>query len=118
MTTPAGDPPSLSNAIPLGVLSTRERQVLHLIAWGYANREIASRLELSVKTIESHRAAAMRKLRLSSKADLVRAAVSEGWLTREQDPQNMTVQPVLTLSSREIGRRQNGDRARHQTDKI
>ncbi len=61
-------------------LSDRESEVLRLIALGYSNKEIAARLSLSVKTIEVHKANAMRKLNLTSRIDLVRYAVFQGWL--------------------------------------
>jgi DNA-binding NarL/FixJ family response regulator len=61
-------------------LSDRESEVLRLIARGYSNKEIAARLSLSVKTIEVHKANAMRKLNLTSRIDLVRYAVFQGWL--------------------------------------
>jgi len=61
-------------------LSDRESEVLRLIARGYSNKEIATRLSLSVKTIEVHKANAMRKLNLTSRIDLVRYAVLQGWL--------------------------------------
>jgi DNA-binding NarL/FixJ family response regulator len=57
------------------VLSARERGVVQLIAEGNSNKQIASVLNISVKTVETHRAAAMRKLNLSSAAALVRYAV-------------------------------------------
>jgi DNA-binding NarL/FixJ family response regulator len=56
-------------------LSPRERSVLQLIAEGRSNKKIASILNLSVKTVETHRASAHRKLGLNSTADLVRYAV-------------------------------------------
>src|SRR5689334_18629702 len=43
-------------------MSKREEEVLRLIAWGYSNKEIAAQMEISVKTVEAHRANAMRKL--------------------------------------------------------
>lgn len=58
-----------------GVLTSRERGVIQLIAEGHSNKQIASILNISVKTVETHRAAAMRKLNLSSAAALVRYAV-------------------------------------------
>lgn len=67
-------------------LSRREDQVLHLLAWGHTNREIAERLGVSVKTIEAHRANGMRKRQLASRAALVRDAVESGWLTRDSLP--------------------------------
>lgn len=64
-------------------LSKREQEVLRLIAWGYSNKEIAARLELSVKTVEAHKANAMRRLNIHSRIDIVRYALLQGWL-REQ----------------------------------
>jgi two-component system, NarL family, response regulator NreC len=63
-----------------GDLSDRESEVLRLIAWGYSNKEIASNLDLSVKTIEVHKANAMRKLGIASRIDIVRYAVLQNWL--------------------------------------
>jgi DNA-binding NarL/FixJ family response regulator len=57
------------------VLSTRQRTVLQLIAEGKSNKDIAASLGISVKTVETHRAAIMRKLGLGSVAQLVRYAV-------------------------------------------
>jgi DNA-binding NarL/FixJ family response regulator len=59
----------------VNVLSPRERTVVQLIAEGHGNKEIASILNLSIKTIETHRATAMRKLAVTSTAALVRYAV-------------------------------------------
>ncbi len=63
-----------------GGLSDREAEVLRLIAWGHSNKEIAARLELSVKTVEAHKANAMKKLGISSRIDIVRYALLQGWL--------------------------------------
>ena len=63
-----------------GDLTDRESEVLRLIAFGYSNKEIGTRLELSVKTIEAHKANAMRKLGISSRIDIVRYAILQGWL--------------------------------------
>lgn len=57
------------------VLTSRERGVVQLIAEGHSNKQIANVLSISVKTVESHRAAVMRKLNLSSAAAVVRYAV-------------------------------------------
>jgi DNA-binding NarL/FixJ family response regulator len=64
-------------------LSGRETEVLRLIALGYSNKEIAARLSLSVKTVEAHKANAMRKLDMTSRIDIVRYAVLQGWLGDE-----------------------------------
>jgi DNA-binding NarL/FixJ family response regulator len=61
-------------------VSERESEVLRQIAWGYSNKEIAHSLELSVKTIEAHKANAMRKLQMRSRIDIVRYAILQGWL--------------------------------------
>jgi len=61
-------------------LSDREREVLRLLALGHTNQEIAEMLYLSVRTVETHRAHIMQKLRLSTRAELVRYAIEEGFL--------------------------------------
>ena len=61
-------------------LSEREREVLRLLALGHTNQEIAKQLFISVRTAETHRAHIMQKLRLSSRAELVRYALAEGLL--------------------------------------
>lgn len=53
-------------------LTEREEEVLRMIAWGHSNKEIASRLNLSVKTIEAHKANAMQKLNMRGRMDIVR----------------------------------------------
>jgi two-component system response regulator NreC len=61
-------------------LTPREAEVLRLIAQGFTNKEIAARLGIAVKTIETHRARAMEKLGLQSRAAVVRLALERGWL--------------------------------------
>jgi two-component system response regulator NreC len=61
-------------------LSDREREVLRMLALGHTNQEIAQQLYISVRTAETHRAHIMQKLRLSSRAELVRYALSQGLL--------------------------------------
>jgi two-component system response regulator NreC len=61
-------------------LSEREVEVLRLIALGHTNAEIAAQLFLSVRTVESHRAHIQQKLRLSTRAELVRYALDHGLL--------------------------------------
>ena len=60
------------------VLSAREREVLQLLAEGLSTKEIAGRLNLSAKTVESHRKAVMDKLEIRSIAELTRYAIREG----------------------------------------
>ena len=64
-------------------LSEREREVLRLLALGHTNQEIAQELYISVRTAESHRAHIMQKLRLATRAELVRYALAHGLLTEE-----------------------------------
>lgn len=61
-------------------ISDREAEVLRLIASGYSNKEIAARLDLSVKTVEAHKSNAMRKLGLNGRIDIVKYAILQGWL--------------------------------------
>ena len=63
---------------PLDLLTTREREVLQMIAEGKTNKEIATSLNLSVYTIEAHRGRVMEKLNLHSTGELVRFAVRSG----------------------------------------
>src|SRR5918911_4445064 len=70
-TTPSGPPDDLSE---------REVEVLRLVALGHTNTEIAGQLYLSVRTVESHRAHIQQKLRISSRAELVRYALDRGLL--------------------------------------
>jgi two-component system, NarL family, response regulator NreC len=65
-------------------LSGREHEVLRLLALGHTNQEIAKLLFISVRTAESHRARIMQKLRLSSRAELVRYALASGVLELER----------------------------------
>jgi DNA-binding NarL/FixJ family response regulator len=61
-------------------LTQREEEVLRLVARGYINKEIATQLDISVKTVESHKSNFMEKLGLHSRAEIVRYALSRGWL--------------------------------------
>lgn len=61
-------------------LSERESEVLRRIAQGYSNKEIASQLGLSIKTVETYKARSLEKLGMRSRADIVRFAVQSGWL--------------------------------------
>ena len=64
-------------------LSEREREVLRLLALGHTNQEIAKMLYISVRTAETHRAHIMQKLGFSTRAELVRYALSQGLLEQE-----------------------------------
>jgi DNA-binding NarL/FixJ family response regulator len=65
---------------PAPSLSDRESEVVRLVARGYSNKEIAHKLDVSVKTVETYRYRAVEKLGLRSRADLVRYAIERGWL--------------------------------------
>lgn len=71
--------PSVQDAMKVE-LSDREENVLKLIAEGHTNKEIAQRLSVGVKSIETYKARAMEKLGLDSRAELVRYALLRGWL--------------------------------------
>jgi DNA-binding NarL/FixJ family response regulator len=61
-------------------ITDRESEVLRHIARGYSNKEIAAQLDLSVKTVEVHKANAMRKLGFRGRIDIVRFAILQGWM--------------------------------------
>jgi DNA-binding NarL/FixJ family response regulator len=67
--------PARTASVSTDRLTSREREIVQLLAEGNSNKAIASRLDLSVKTVETHRASIMRKLELTSLADVVRFAV-------------------------------------------
>jgi len=68
-------------------LSAREEEVLRSIAWGRSNKEIAAELGLSIKTVESYKAGAVEKLRLRNRSEIVRYAVTRGWLSEDSAPE-------------------------------
>jgi two-component system response regulator NreC len=64
------------------LLSEREREVVSLVALGHTNAEMADKLHISEKTVETHRAHALEKLGLRTRADLVRFAIEHGLMSR------------------------------------
>lgn len=62
----------------LSPISDRERDVLHLLALGHTNQEIGTKLYISSRTVDTHRAQIMRKLRLQTRAELVLFALAHG----------------------------------------
>jgi two-component system response regulator NreC len=74
--------PSRTDKTPVR-LTARETEVLQSIAQGYTNRQIAEMLHLSVRTVETHRANVRSKLQISSRSGLVRYAVENGLLDRQ-----------------------------------
>jgi DNA-binding NarL/FixJ family response regulator len=61
-------------------LSQRESEVLKMTAQGFSNKEIAARLDVSIKTVETYKARASEKLNLRTRVDIVRYGVAHGWL--------------------------------------
>lgn len=70
----------LEGGTPASGLTARERQILSLVATGLSNKEIASRLGVSLKTVDNHRTNLMRKLDVHSVAELLSYALREGLL--------------------------------------
>jgi DNA-binding NarL/FixJ family response regulator len=70
-------------ADPLDQLTPRQREILQLIAEGHSSKQIAHRLDASVKTIESHRASLMERLDIHDIAGLVRYAIRQGLVSPE-----------------------------------
>ncbi len=68
---------------PIDELTARERDVLRLLALGHTNQEIAEQLVVSVRTVESHRAHVMTKLRVTTRAGLVGEALRAGLLNED-----------------------------------
>lgn len=69
------------NPTATSILTTREREVLQLIAEGIPTKEIANRMHVSVKTVETHRQQLMRKLKVKSVAELTKIALRDGLTT-------------------------------------
>ena len=74
------DTPLHPRKVAGATISERETDVLRRMARGFSNKEIANELNISVKTVEVHKANAMRKLGLRGRIDLVRYAVLLGWM--------------------------------------
>ncbi len=70
----------MRGALQGSALSEREEEVLRLVAWGYTNKEVAGYLNISVKTVETHKTNLMEKLDLNGRSDIVRYALRRGWL--------------------------------------
>ena len=65
---------------PTSVLTVREKEILRFIVLGYANKEIADKLSISVKTVENHKTNMMQKLDLDSKHELIQYAIKNKYL--------------------------------------
>ncbi len=81
-----GSPSETPPADRFELLSKREKETFQWLVRGYSNQEIADKLCVSVKTVESHRAHVLEKLSLHSRADLVRYALSHSLLTLDESP--------------------------------
>jgi DNA-binding NarL/FixJ family response regulator len=68
----------------MDLLTSREREVLQLLAEGASNREIAEQLSISIKTVETHRSNMMNKLEVKNKTELVKYALRKGWAALEE----------------------------------
>ncbi len=68
----------------LDLLTSREREVLQLLAEGLPNRKIAEQLSISIKTVETHRSNMMNKLGVSNKTELIKYALRKGWAMLEE----------------------------------
>ncbi len=66
------------------LLSNRENEVLKLVALGYTNKQIADKLVVSIKTVESHKARIREKLNMNYRSDLVKYAIKKGLLNEEE----------------------------------
>jgi DNA-binding NarL/FixJ family response regulator len=77
---PAPDTPHDRRRATTSPVSPRELEVLRLTALGHSNKDIASQLQIAIKTVEVHKANAMRKLNLGGRSDVVRYAVMKEWL--------------------------------------
>jgi two-component system, NarL family, response regulator NreC len=71
---------SLRGTTSVKKLSGREEEVLRLIAHGYLSKEVAARLQISIKTVEAHKTNGMEKLGMKNRIDLVRYALLQDWL--------------------------------------
>jgi len=71
----------INNAEPTPLLTDREREVLILLAQGAINKQIAIKLDVSVRTIEAHRLNLRRKLNIDTPAGLTKYALEQGWIT-------------------------------------
>ncbi len=72
---------STNDGNPASVLTAREQQVMEMLARGMTNREIAEQLQISIKTVDTHRGHVLKKLGLRNNTELARFAVKHGFVT-------------------------------------
>ena len=82
----ASEPPRQANATPTVTLSQRQREVLQLVAEGKSNKEVASTMNLTVKTIEFHKARISKELGAHSTAELTKHAITLGLISALDRP--------------------------------
>ena len=89
-------------------LTSREAEVLQLVAEGFANKQIAAELSISIKTVEKHRQQAMNKLNIHDVAGLTRYAISKGWVERARrlrlDPELRRRRVLIRKAGKPAGR--------------
>lgn len=76
----------VAQAMLAGAITQREQAVLRLFAWGRSAQEIATELSISSKTVDYHKTRASEKLGLRNRTDIVRYALSQGWLQADEAP--------------------------------
>jgi two-component system response regulator NreC len=64
-------------------LTARESEILRHIALGYSNKEISEKMDISVKTVEAHKANALKKLNISSRREIISYAILQGWMQED-----------------------------------
>jgi two-component system response regulator NreC len=82
-TSSSGSSRSANGSGELKELSERERDVLRLLAWGYSNKEIAARLKVGIKSVDTYKTRFMEKLGLRNRVEIVRYAKSQGLMEEE-----------------------------------
>jgi two-component system response regulator NreC len=93
------NPPPIGTEPPTAALSEREKEVLIQLAWGYSNKEIAARLRLSVKTVETYKVRIAEKLGLRSRNEIVQYAMRQGWMNETYSLAPMGRQPGLKAAA-------------------
>jgi len=80
------DQGSKEESLPKSILSKREKEVLGLVAFGFTNKQIADKITVSIKTVESHKSRIKEKLNIHYRSDLVKYAMEKGLMNnKEQD---------------------------------
>jgi DNA-binding NarL/FixJ family response regulator len=107
---------SLGKVSRLGLLTTRERSILQLVAEGRTNRGAAEFLNVSPKTVEKHRATLMHKLGLRNAAELTLVALELGLIERPRSLARLTTEDSAELELRDVQARPSASRARPDFD--